>query len=265
MQHISSRQNERVKATVKLRTSRERTRQGMFVIDGARPISRAIQSGISISVGFLCEELINSAERQQAATQLREAASECVTVTLEVYAKLAFGDNDDGLVAVAETPERGIDSLRLPERPLIAVLEGLEKPGNIGAILRTADAAGLGAVIIADAATDLFNPNTIRASMGTVFAGNVRAASSAEVLARLKELDLPIVATRVDATQLYSEVDYRAGAAIVLGSEAEGLSPQWSGAAVQGVRLPMHGIADSLNVSATAAIMFYEALRQRSL
>ena len=188
MKHISSRQNERVKATVKLRNSRERARQGMFVIDGARPISRAMQSGISISVGFLCEELIDSAERQQAAALLRDAASECVRVTSDVYAKLSFGDNDDGLLAVAETPERGIDSLQLPDRPLIAVLESLEKPGNIGAILRTADAAGLDAVIIADAATDLFNPNTIRASMGTVFSDNVRAASSAEVLARLKEL-----------------------------------------------------------------------------
>lgn len=264
MLHITSRQNERVKAVLKLRNSRHRAEQGRFVIDGARASVRAVEAGIEIVEAFLCEPLIDTPESHQAAELLREASAPVSTVTPEVYAKLAFGDNHDGLVAVAVTPQRKLTQLPLGERPLIAVLEGLEKPGNVGAILRSADAAGVDATIVADGVCDLFNPNTIRASMGTVFAGNVCAASVEETLTQLQAWNLPIVAARPDADRLYTDIDYRAGAAIVLGSEAQGLSKSWQGGEVQAVRLPMHGIADSLNVSATAAILFYEALRQRS-
>ena len=263
VQHITSRQNERVKSAIKLRNSRQRAKQGRFVIDGARQIARALQAGIRVAEAFLCTDRIDSVERQAAADRLSESGAVCATVSAEVYAKLSFGDNDDGLLAVAETPDRQLESLTLPPNPLIAVLEGLEKPGNVGAILRSADAAGLDAVIVANPGTDLFNPNTIRASMGTVFAENVRVASNGQILAQLRAWNLPIVATLVEATQLYSEIDYRSGAAIVLGSEDQGLTSAWQCADVQPVRLPMHGIADSLNVSATAAVMFYEAHRQR--
>jgi len=146
----------------------------------------------------------------------------------------------------------------------VAVLEGLEKPGNVGAILRTADGAGIDAVIITDGKTDLFNPNTIRASLGTVFAKNVCTATVAETIAKLRQWQLPIVAARPDAEQLYTTVDYRKGAAIVLGSEAEGLSADWEQQDICGVHLPMQGSADSLNVSATAAILFYAAQLQRA-
>jgi TrmH family RNA methyltransferase len=156
-----------------------------------------------------------------------------------------------------------LSELILPPRPLIAVLEGLEKPGNVGAILRTADGAGLDAVIVADGRTDLFNPNTIRASLGGVFAANVCAATAEETLAQLRMWRLPIVAARPDADRLYAEIDFREGAAIVLGSEAAGLSPAWRGEGVAAVKLSMRGKADSLNVSATAAVLFYEAQRQR--
>ena len=143
------------------------------------------------------------------------------------------------------------------------MLEGIEKPGNVGAILRSADAAGVDAVIVADGRTDLYNPNTIRASLGTVFRENVCEASTADTIHGCGDKGLPIVAARPDAEKLYTEVDLRSGAAIVLGSEAEGLSDAWHDDDITAVRLPMHGIADSLNVSTTAAVLFYEALRQR--
>jgi TrmH family RNA methyltransferase len=262
-QHITSRQNERVKAAAKLRSGRQRAKQGRFLIDGARQIVRAVDAGIEVVEAFVCRELVDSPEREAAAGRLREAAGSFATVSTEVYAKLAFGDVDDGVVAVAITPERQLGQLALPARPLVAVLEALEKPGNVGAILRTADAAGFDAVIVADGRTDLFNPNTIRASLGTVFAANVCAATVEESLVQFRAWRLPIVAARPDAERAYTEVDFREGAAIVLGSEAAGLSPAWHTDDVQAVRLPMRGIADSLNVSATAAVLFYEAVRQR--
>jgi TrmH family RNA methyltransferase len=262
-QHITSRQNERVKAAAKLRSGRQRAKQGRFLIDGARQIVRAVDAGIEVAEAFVCRELVDSPEEEAAAERLRSAAECFATVSTEVYAKLAFGDVADGVVAVAQTPERQISQLQLPPKPLVAVLEALEKPGNVGAILRTADAAGFDAVIVADGQTDLFNPNTVRASLGTVFAKNVCAATAEETLAQFRAWQFPIVAALPDAERDYTDVDFRQGAAIVLGSEAAGLSSAWHTDDVQAVRLPMRGIADSLNVSATAAVLFYEAVRQR--
>jgi len=200
---------------------------------------------------------------------LAEAGAEILPVSAEVLEKLCFGERDEaGVVVVAETPARGLAGLRLPTGPrgigpLVAVVEGIEKPGNLGAILRSADAAGVDAVIVADGATDLFNPNTIRASLGTVFRANVVEARAAETIDWLRGQGLRIVAARPDAELLYTAVDFRGGVAIVLGSEAAGLSDAWRGTGVEPVRLPMGGMADSLNVSTTAAVLFYEAVRQR--
>lgn len=260
---ITSRQNPRVKDAIQLRIGRERRRRGQFIIDGAREISRAIAAGIRCVEAYVCIELCDSAESQTAIVALRSARIEIFEVTPDVLSKLAFGDRQDGLVVVAETPRRGLSGLHLPPQPLVAVLEGIEKPGNLGAILRSADAAGIHAVIVSDARTDLYNPNTIRASLGTVFRENVCQATSAETIDWLRTLGLPIVAARPDAEKLYNEVDFRRGAALVLGSEAEGLTDAWHGANITAVRLPMLGVADSLNVSTTAAVLFYEALRQR--
>ena len=261
-ERITSRQNARIKEAAKLRAARQRARQGRFLIDGAREIGRALDAGLEIAEAFVCEALCTSVAARELVSRLAEAA--CVEVTSEVFEKLCFGARQEGVLVVAKTPERSLDQLALPPRPLVAVLEGLEKPGNVGAILRTADGAGVDAVIVASGGTDLFNPNTIRASLGTVFAKTVCAATVSDTLAKLREWQLPIVATRPTAEQLYCEVDYRLGAAIVLGSEADGLSANWQFSDVRGVCLPMQGIADSLNVSATAAILFYEAQRQRA-
>jgi len=262
-EQITSRQNARIKEAAKLRAGRQRAKQGRFLINGAREIGRALDAGIEIDEAFVCEALCTSEAARDLVSRLAEA--NCAEVTDEVFEKVCFGERKDGVVVVAKAPARVLDQLSLPARPLVAVLEGLEKPGNVGAILRTADGAGIDAVIIAGGGTDLFNPNTIRASLGTVFAKNVCTATVAEMIAKLREWQLPIVATRPDAKQLYSAVDFRAGAAIVLGSEAEGLSADWEQQDVHGARLPMQGIADSLNVSATAAILFYEAQRQRAV
>jgi TrmH family RNA methyltransferase len=181
----------------------------------------------------------------------------------EAFAKLAYGDRLDGIVSVAETPLHRLADLDLPSNPLIGVIEGVEKPGNLGAVLRTADGAGLSAVIVAEPGTDLLNPNVIRASLGTIFSVPVAVASSGEVLAWLRERDISIVAARVQGSVDYTVADYRGPTAIALGSEARGLSDAWAELATASVHIPMLGVADSLNVSATAAILFYEARKQR--
>jgi RNA methyltransferase, TrmH family len=261
---ITSRQNQRVKDAVRLRDSRGRKEQGRFIIDGSREISRAIAAEIRCLEAFVCEPLATNPDGQSLLAELRAANVEILPVTPDVYAKLCFGDREDaGIVVVAQTPDRKLTDLELPPEPLLAVIEGVEKPGNLGAILRTADAAGLDAVIVADGRTDLFNPNVIRASLGTVFAKNVVEASNAESIAWLASQKLRAFAARPDAALAYTEADFRSGAAIVLGSEALGLTEAWTNAGTTTVRVPMRGLADSLNVSTTAAVLFYEALRQR--
>jgi TrmH family RNA methyltransferase len=260
---ITSRQNPRIKEAVRLRSSRERQRRSRFIIDGAREITRAIEAGITPIEAYICDELCTSDESLQAVAAIDRTNAEVLQVSAEVYEKLAFGDRRDGVVIVAQRHGKSLADLRLPANPIVAVLEGLEKPGNLGAILRSADAAGVDAVIVADGRTDLFNPNTIRASLGTVFRANVCEASTSETIDWLRSKGVPILAARPDAQKLYTEIDLRSGVAIVLGSEADGLTEAWQSTDITAVKLPMHGIADSLNVSTTAAVLFYEALRQR--
>jgi TrmH family RNA methyltransferase len=264
---ITSRQNVRVKAAAKLRQRRQRSRQGRFLIDGAREIRCALdlgpEAGIEIHEVFVCDAFCTLPTACAVVDRLERAGVDVARVTPAVFEKLCFGRREEGVVAVASAQPGSLEDLPLPPQPLIAVLEGIEKPGNVGAILRSADGAGLDGVILADRRTDRYNPSTIRASLGTVFRPNICVATTTETLQWLHQQQLPLVAARPDADRLYTQVDYRAGAAIVLGSEAEGLSPEWQGAQVVPVNLPMQGIADSLNVSATAAVLFYEAVRQR--
>lgn len=262
-QKITSRQNVRIKEAAKLRDARQRAKQGRFVIDGVREIGRALDAGIKLSEVFICPALCGSSARELE-SRLDKSGAVIAEVTSEVFEKLSFGERSDGVVVVAETPQRGIEQLQLPPKPMVAVLERLEKPGNVGAILRSADGAGIDAVIVVDPETDLFNHNTIRASVGTVFSRHVSVATVEQALARLRECQIPIIATRPDAQRLYTDINFHQGAAIVVGSEALGLSPAWNEADVLGVRIPMLGIADSLNVSTSAAVLFYEALKQRN-
>jgi TrmH family RNA methyltransferase len=260
---LRSPSNQRVKQVVRLRDRAERDRTGLTVVDGAREVRRAIAAGVELVEAFVHEPFATGEEARAALGALAAAGSGWTAVNEIVLEKLAFGNRVDGIVAVVRPHRLSLADLALPPDPLVAVVEGVEKPGNLGAIVRSADGAGLDAVIAADARTDIFNPNAIRASLGTIFARPVIAAGTADVLAWLRERGLRIVATRLDATIDYGDADLTGPLAIILGSEAGGLTAAWSGPGIQAVRLPMLGSADSLNVSATAAVLFYEAVRQR--
>jgi TrmH family RNA methyltransferase len=259
---IDSPANPRLKAAIGLRDRRERDATGRTLVDGARESLRAIEAGVEVIEAFVCPALLDSPEGERARVLLWSAAERVAEVSRRAFERLAYGDRADGVVLVVRIPGTRLDDLRLPASPLIVVTEDVEKPGNVGAILRSADAAGASAVI-AVGGTDLFNPNVIRASVGTIFSVPVASAAATEVAAWLGGAGIRILATRVDAADLHVDTDLTGPIAIVLGSEANGLSSAWRGPDVGAVRLPMLGAADSLNVSAAAAVLLYEAWRQR--
>lgn len=264
---LTSTANPRVKAVVRLRDRRERDATGLALVDGIREIRRAMDAGVEVVEAFAADSLATSVDATALIARLAAAGHRATQVSEAVLVRIAFGDRTDGIVAVVRTPQRTFADIHLPAPPaaaLIAVVEGVEKPGNLGAILRSADGAGLDAVVAADPRTDLANPNVIRASLGTIFARPVVEATSVETLVWLRASGLTIVAARVDGAIDYATQDLRGPVAIVLGAEADGLSPAWSAPDVIAVRIPMLGVADSLNVSAAAAVLFYEARRQRT-
>ena len=260
---ITSTGNPHLRAALRLRGRRERDQRGLTLIDGVRETSRALSGGATIREAYTATAYCEDPECRAVLEQLHAAGVPLFELGPEAFARLAYGDRLDGIIAVADTPLRRLDDLSLPRQPLIGVIEGVEKPGNLGAVLRTADGAGLDALIVADTSTDLFNPNVIRASLGTIFAVPVSVASTGDVLPWLRERGISIIAARVQGSVDYAEADYTGAVAIALGSEARGLSDAWGELAAASVRVPMLGVADSLNVSATAAVLFYEALRQR--
>jgi TrmH family RNA methyltransferase len=261
---ITSVKNPRIKAVADLRDRREREAAGLTVIDGSRELSRAIAGGAQIVDAFVDWQRLD-AEGRGALIAARMRGARITEVAGDVLDRIAFGDRSEGVVATVRIPDMALARCHLPADPLVVVLEAVEKPGNLGAVLRSADGAGADAVIAADPRTDLFNPNAVRASLGTIFAVPVAAASSADVLEWLRANGIRIVTTRVGAPASYAVTDLRGPVAIVLGSEADGLSRVWDGDDVTAVSLPMLGVADSLNVSTAAAILLYEARRQRGL
>jgi RNA methyltransferase, TrmH family len=260
---ITSTANPRVKAAVRLRDRRGRNDQGRIIIDGVREISLALAAGVEIVELFFFPELCQDAGHQAILERAGQGRAELIEVSPPVMEKLAYGNRVEGIIAVAAVPRRTLADLVLPADAFVAVVEGVEKPGNLGAILRTADASGVAAVIVAGGITDLYNPNAIRASLGAIFTVPVCCASAAQTLDWLRRRSSRIFAARTDGAIDYTAVDFRGPAAIVLGSEASGLTSVWRGKDVVAVKLPMHGQVDSLNLSATAAVLFYEALRQR--
>ena len=261
---ITSVTNPRVKAAVRLRDRREREATGMTIVDGAREILRALDAGASVETAFIAPDLLRTADAEAAADRLAHSPG-TVEVSPAVLAKVAFGERTDGVVAIVPVPDRRLADLVLPPDALVVIVEGVEKPGNLGAVLRSADAAGADAVIAADPRTDLYNPNAIRASLGTIFAVPVVTAAPDELLPWLAERGIGPVALWVDAETPYTDADLRGAVAIVLGSEAEGLSASWRDPRVERVAIPMRGIADSLNVSIAAAVVLFEAVRQRTV
>jgi TrmH family RNA methyltransferase len=261
---ISSPHNVHVRRAARLRDRRGRDQQQRILIEGAREIQQAAQAGVAVERVFVPEqpppddhaEKIVSALLQQGAVVHRTGAP--------AMRKVCYGQRAE-LVAIARTPQPCFADFNPPPCPLLAILENIQKPGNVGAILRTADAAGVDGVVIVDAGTDLFNPHVIRASLGTVFSLPVFATSFHDLQDWLHLHPADLILTRVDARWSYTEIDFRKPTAIVLGGEAPGLSTRWNALPHRAVALPMRGQADSLNVSVTAAVMFYESRRQRDL
>lgn len=260
---LTSRANPRVVAVAALRERRERERHGLSLVDGAREILRAIDAGAAIVEVYVCEPMLAGPDAKAVFDALRSSDTPLTTVNASVFAKLAFGERAEGLLAVVRIPDLRLERLALPTDPLVVVIEGVEKPGNVGAVLRSVDGAGGDALVAASPRTDLFNPNAIRASAGTVFSVPLAGAESPDVLTWARAAGLRLVTTRVDAAVDYTDADLRGPLAIVLGAESDGLSEVWRGDDIEAVRIPMHGIADSLNVSVSAAILLYEARRQR--
>ena len=260
---LTSVANPRVKAAAALRDRRARDRTGLTLIDGARELLHALDAGASVEEAFICDPLLAGPDARTVLDRLRADGTTVHSTSQPVFAKLAFGQRAEGILAVARIPSLALADLALPADPLVVVIEAVEKPGNLGAALRSADGAGAAALIAAETRTDLFNPNTIRASAGTVFSVPLAAASTQEAIDWLRARRLRIVAARVDAEELYTRADLTGPLAIALGAESDGLSAAWSAPDIEAVRLPMLGVADSLNVSVSVAVLLYEARRQR--
>ena len=264
---LTSAANPRLRAAAALRDRRARIRTGLLLVDGAREVARALDGGVTLVEAFVAAEGSGEADVAAVAQRVAALGVPLVPVAAKLLGLLAYGERASGIVAVATAPDTSLVSLRLPaSAPLVGILEDVEKPGNLGAVCRSADGAGLDAMIAAVGSVgsvDPWNPNAVRASLGTVFTLALAVATTADVLGWLRAKGLRVVAARVDGSVPYTEVDLTGPVALVLGSEAHGLTAEWSGSDVMAVRLPMRGRADSLNVAAAAAILFYEARRQR--
>ena len=262
---LTSFANPRVKAAGALRDRRQRDRTGLTLVDGAREVRRALDAGVTVVEAFVCEPLLAGPDARAVFDRLRANETTLHTTSEPVFAKLAFGERAEGIVAVVRIPTTRLDDLALPPVPLVVVIEGVEKPGNVGALLRSADGAGVDAVVVASPRTDLFNPNAIRASGGTIFSVPLAVAPTVDVIAWLRARSIRIVAARVEAERLYTATDLSGPVAIVLGAEDDGLTSAWTAPDIDAVRLPMLGVADSLNVSVSGAVLLYEARRQRGV
>ena len=258
---IASLQNPTIKKIVKLSKSRERREQQLFVLEGARELSLALQGGYAIAEVYLCREMFVHSKYPEV---LESLPAEIITeISPAVFAKIAYRENSDGVVALARPKAHTLGELTLSENPFVILLESVEKPGNLGAVLRTADAAAVDAVIICDPQTDLYNPNVIRSGVGTLFTVPTAVCTSEEALQWLKAAGIAVYAAELEAAEFYQDIDFRAPSAIVMGTEADGLTDFWLHNATQRIKIPMRGKIDSLNVSVSTAILTFEAMRQR--
>ncbi len=256
---ITSAQNPKIKSLLALEKPRERRKQQLFVVEGAKEIKLALEAGYKIGNIFFCEEIINPDE----ADFIHQQDKLLIPVSKEVFDKIAIRESTGGMIAVAEQKAHELHQIQLSKLPLILILEGIEKPGNLGAILRTADAAGVDAIIICDPQTDFYNPNVIRSSVGCVFTKQIASATSKDTIDWLRKNKITIYCTYLKASQPYHEVDYAKPSAIVMGTEATGLSDEWVKNSDANIIIPMQGKIDSMNVSTSAAVVVFEACRQR--
>ena len=263
---ITSPHNQRVKDALKLEKRGERARRRLTLVEGAREVNRALASGLVPVEAFICLELVEAEPMRAAVARLErlDAERRChlFAVTPDVFAKLAVREASGGVILVIPYLDTSLAHLPQPATPCYAVIDRPEKPGNVGAILRTADAAGVDGVIVCGG-TDLHNPNVVRASLGTLFTVPVAEAPAEEAIAWLRARGVRIVATTPDAIARYTAVDMTGPVAVAMGSEAEGLSDAWLAAADERVLIPMFGQADSLNLATATALLLYEVMRQR--
>jgi TrmH family RNA methyltransferase len=255
---ITSLQNPRIKLVVKLRERRAREEEGLMLVEGVYEIETALQSGLTPLTIYTSPEVAGD-------RKITFSNMECVTVSPQVFAKISYRDNPDGWLAVFPILRHTLEELALPAEPLVVIAEAVEKPGNLGAILRTADAAGIDALLVCDPRVDISNPNVVRASRGTVFTVPVVQASNQQALDWLRQNKIKVLAATPGAKRIFSEVDLRESAAIAVGTEDEGLSDFWLSHADEKVLIPMRGKVNSLNVAASVAIIAYEAVRQRNI
>ncbi|MBR1569359.1 MAG: RNA methyltransferase [Bacteroidales bacterium] len=258
---ITSAQNPKFRNLLLLQEkSKVRREQGLFVVEGRRELEHCLEAGFTVRTVFVCPEIAGLAGKDLATAAGRPSVFE---IPENLYRKAAYRESTEGIIAEVEYRTLGLGDLPLKKNPLIVVLESVEKPGNLGAVLRSADAAGADAVIFCDPLTDLYNPNLIRASIGAVFTVPTVLASTRDTIAWLKEQGIRILTAQLQDSSLYYDTDMREGTAIVMGTESVGLSPAWREAADAHIRIPMLGNLDSLNVSVSAAILLFEAVRQR--
>ncbi|MDF3130651.1 RNA methyltransferase [Kiritimatiellaeota bacterium B1221] len=260
---LTSPQNPKIKYLTKLRKRSFRDEEQIFLIEGYRECLRAMQSGWPIQDLFYCKDLWLGENEPELIEAAKESGAKLYDCSEKVFRKVAYRDRPDGLIALAPQLHLGLDNLEAGENPFYLLLVGIEKPGNLGTMLRSADAAGVDAVILCDAVTDIYNPNTVRASVGTLFSVPVIESTFAECGSWLLEQGIPLLAMTPHAERSLYESNLQGPVAVAVGSEMLGLSDHWLERAEMKVSLPMEGLADSLNVSTAAAITLYEVLRQR--
>ncbi len=261
---IQSPHNPRVKNLVRLRHARHRKRQGLFLIEGHRETSRALDQEVALQCLFFCPEDFKSGEAHEIVHRAKELSVEVVQLSQAAFAKCSPRENPDGLLAMAQVWETGLDEIRFATSALLLVVERVEKPGNLGSLIRSAEAAGADAIIVTDPVADVFNPNVIRNSQGALFGFPVVVCENEPALAWLKSKGIQVLAATPAASEKYWRADFKAAVAIVVGSEKDGLSDFWLTRATHRLKIPMACHSDSLNVNVAAAIALFEAVRQRS-
>lgn len=263
--YIQSKQNEQIKNLVKLRERKHRDRQGRFLVEGLRELEHALGAGFEIETIYYCPERFPSDDHVRFIDDVRREGQLALVRTHEAaFTKAAYREGPDGLLGVGKQQRHSLHELDLPAAPLLLVLEGLEKPGNLGAILRSADGAGADAIILTDCVLDLYNPNAIRSSQGLIFALPIVCVEREHLATWLKERRICSVAATPHTDLAHWDVDYKAPTALLFGSESDGLTSFWINTADKRIRIPMQGRADSLNVAAAAAVCLYEVRRQRT-
>jgi TrmH family RNA methyltransferase len=259
LKQISSVQNPFIKSLVLLQEkAKNRKQTGTFLIEGQREITLALKGGYILETVLFYPEICTESEATKIAPN-----TALIEINKEVFQKLAYRDTTEGILAVAKTKSMQLNDLKLSKNPLILIAEAPEKPGNIGALLRTADAANLDAVIIANPKSDLYNPNIVRSSVGCLFTNQIASGTTEEIIAFLKEQDINFYCATLQNSTSYHTQNYTTPTALVVGTEATGLTQEWRDAATQNIIIPMQGEIDSMNVSVAAAILIFEAKRQR--